>query len=415
MATNPVLPAEHPLSDHQELLDLVGDIYEASCDASHWIGVMQKVAELTGSKSAMMAYRDLEQPQASFQFAYNLSSEILELYAHKYSAIDPFFELSAKTVPLGKTSADHKMVPDRQELERICGEFFTGMMKPFDLWHIGGAHLFRDENRAAAIALQRGQVQGPWSDAELALVDVLVPHFQRAFRIHKEFTRLRIQEQAYLTALDRLVIGLILLDDAGKIIYANPMAQRVLEQHPAIQKVGESARARDHKQALKLQQLVQQAAAYTGDATEPSGGAIGLRHPDSPWPLPVLVTPVRRTGIPGVGAVAGAHVALLMTDTEQSHPIAPDTLGEAYGLTPSEALVAIGIANGMSVDEISLAHATSNHTVRSQLKTIFSKLNVSRQAELVKVLLTGPFGLVTSGQAGLETASPVIFTRPTGF
>ena len=55
------------------------------------------------------------------------------------------------------------------------------MMKPFDLWHIGGAHFFRDENRSAAIALQRGQEQGPWSDEELALVDVLVPHFQRAF------------------------------------------------------------------------------------------------------------------------------------------------------------------------------------------------------------------------------------------
>ena len=273
--------------------------------------------------------------------------------------------------------------------------FFTGMMKPYDLWHIGGAHFFRDENRAAAIALQRGKAQGPWSDEELALVDVLVPHFQRAFRIHKEFTRLRLQEHAYLTALDRLVIGLVLLDDAARVVYANPMAERVLERHPAIQRLGKSTRAMDHEQAVKLQQLIQQAANYTGDISEPSGGAIGLRHPDSPWPLPVLVTPVRRTGIPGVGAIAGAHVALLMTDTEQSHPIAPDSLGEAYGLTPSEALVAIGIANGMSVEEISKAHGTSSHTVRSQLKTIFSKLNVSRQAELVKVLLTGPFGLVT--------------------
>jgi len=104
---------------------------------------------------------------------------------------------------------------------------------------------------------------------------------------------------------------------------------------------------------------------------------------------------VRRAGIPGAGAVQGAHVALMMADTERAHPIAPDTLSESYGLTPVEALVAIGIANGMSVSEISVAHGTSTNTVRSQLKTIFGKLNVTRQAELVKVLLTGPFGLVT--------------------
>lgn len=382
-------------ADMQGILDIVGNIYEASCDAGRWTGVMQEVAAVTGSRSAMLAYRDLEQPQASFQFAWNISPEILEIYNHRFAASDPFFALSAKTVPLGKTSADHQMVPDRRQLETICGEFFTGMMQPFDLWHIGGAFLFRDENRAAAVAIQRGRAQGPWSDEELALVDLLVPHFQRAFRIHKEFTRHRLQEHAYLTALDRLVIGLVLLDESGKIIYKNPMAQRVLDRHPAIQEAGVSVRATDHKDAVRLQALIRDTMTCQDDVTACSGGTIGLKHADSQWPLPVLVTPVRHSGIPGIGVVSGAHIALLMADTEQSHLIAPETLSETYGLTPGEALVAIGIANGMSVGDISQAHGTTTHTVRSQLKAIFNKLNVSRQAELVKVLLSGPFGLVT--------------------
>jgi DNA-binding CsgD family transcriptional regulator/PAS domain-containing protein len=383
------------LISRRGLLDLVGNIYEASCDAGCWADVMRQVTAITGSKSAMLAYRDLEQPQASFQFAYNISPEILEIYNHRFASSDPFFELSARTVPLGKTSADHKMVPDRQELERVCGEFFTGMMKPFDLWHIGGAFLFRDNSRAAAIALQRGQSQGPWIDAELDLVDMLVPHFQRAFRIHKEFNRLRLQEQAYLNALDRLVIGLVLLDDTGRVVYKNPMADRILREHPAIRETGGMIRATGHAQAILLQKLIQQASNNAYGAGEPPGGAIGLKHDNCPWPLPVLVTSVRRSGFPGAGAVPGAHAALLMADAEQSHPIAPDTLSEAYGLTPAEALVAIAIANGMSVEDISRAHKTSSHTVRSQLRSIYEKLNVSRQAELVIVLLSGPFGLVT--------------------
>ena len=377
------------------LLDLAGEIYEASCDAQHWTVVLQQVAELTGSRSAMLAYRDLEQPQASFQFTYNLSQEILGLYAQKYSAIDPFFELSARTVPLGTTSADHKMIPDRQQLERYCGEFFTGMMKPYDLWHIGGAHLFRDKHRAAAIAFQRGQAQGPWCDEELASVDRLVPHFQRAFRIHTEFTRLRLQEQAYLATLDRLVIGLVLLDEAGKIIYTNPMAERIVDKHPAIQQYQGALSATDHDQATKLQQAIRNAIELADKGSEKSAGALGLKHASAALPLPVLITAVRQSGLSGAGAVQGARVAVLFTDTEQTHPISPDTLGEAYGLTPGEAMVAIGIANGMSVDEIAGAHGTSSHTIRSQLKKVFIKLNVSRQAEMVRILLAGPLGMVT--------------------
>ena len=126
-----------PVCAGQELLDLVGNIYEASCEASLWVGAMQQIAEATGSKSAMLAYPDLEQPQASFQFSFNINQEILELYTFKYSAVDAFFELSARTVPPGKTPAVHKMVPNRQELEHICGKFFTGMMRSFDLWQSG--------------------------------------------------------------------------------------------------------------------------------------------------------------------------------------------------------------------------------------------------------------------------------------
>jgi hypothetical protein len=94
--------------------------------AKHWTTVLKNVAEITKSKSAILAYRDLEQPQASFMFAHNISAQVHQLCATKYSRIDPFFDPSARTVPLGKTSADHQMVPDRRELEKICEEFFTG-------------------------------------------------------------------------------------------------------------------------------------------------------------------------------------------------------------------------------------------------------------------------------------------------
>ena len=80
-----------------------------------------------------------------------------------------------------------------------------------------------------------------------------------------------------------------------------------------------------------------------------------------------------------------------MSDPELDQPISADNLICVYKLTQSEAQVAISLVNGHSIDEIAKRSNHSVHTIRSQLKSVFSKTGVSRQSELIKLLLTGPF------------------------
>ena len=87
----------------------------------------------------------------------------------------------------------------------------------------------------------------------------------------------------------------------------------------------------------------------------------------------------------------GAKVAVFLTDPNLQQPISVDNLVSVYGLTPSEAQVAITLANGHNIDEIAKTSNHSAHTIRSQLKSVFRKTGVSRQSELIKLLLTGPF------------------------
>jgi DNA-binding CsgD family transcriptional regulator len=83
---------------------------------------------------------------------------------------------------------------------------------------------------------------------------------------------------------------------------------------------------------------------------------------------------------------------MCFSDPERPSPIEDDKLAEVYQLTPAEAQVAISIANGLSVDEAAMMNNVAVSTIRSQLKSIYRKLGINRQTELVKVLLTGPFG-----------------------
>ena len=381
------------MSSSLELNDLIGAIYEASQDQQLWVGVLRRVAEITKSSSASLLFRDLRFPQASFAFSHGIPDAAVKAYDETYFMLDPFYDLSAKIVPIGVASADHQMIPDRDELERICGRFYTEWMEPFDIYHIAGAHLFRDEHRAAALAVQRGKSMGPWAKGDIGIVTELVPHFQRAFRIHTEFTRLRMQANALYTILDQFVVGLALLAPSAKVTYVNPMARSVLEEHPAICLRAGRIRATDVVQAEILRRLINDAVHHKMGVVENRCGALGLRCADSPFPLPVLITPVESCELFHGALDDGARVAVFMSDPQRSQAISPDALATTYELTPAEAQVAIAIGNGLSPHETASIIGTAISTVRTQLKAIYRKMGVSRQSELVKVLLAGPFNL----------------------
>ena len=61
-------------------------------------------------------------------------------------------------------------------------------------------------------------------------------------------------------------------------------------------------------------------------------------------------------------------------------------LQHMLGLTRAEADVALHAARGLSREEIALARGATVNTVNSQLKSIFMKADVTREAQLVAFL-----------------------------
>ena len=57
-------------------------------------------------------------------------------------------------------------------------------------------------------------------------------------------------------------------------------------------------------------------------------------------------------------------------------------LRSAFGLTPAETRIAIGISRGKSPAVIAKSHGVAVATVRTQLKSVFAKTRTHRQAEL---------------------------------
>jgi DNA-binding CsgD family transcriptional regulator len=112
--------------------------------------------------------------------------------------------------------------------------------------------------------------------------------------------------------------------------------------------------------------------------------------------LPPMIVHFMPAGGDAQDIFAGASCVLIVTLLRP--PLVPEAevLQGLFDLTPAEARVARGIAEGQTVEAIAEAFGLSRETVRSQLKAVLGKTGLVRQAELVALLA----GLHLSGKLG---------------
>lgn len=370
---------------------VIGHIYEASYNPSFWPTALENIAKYVHASSAALIYQDNELESAGDAYTYNISAETSA--KHKAYGIDPNFQILSENVSLGRAAAIDHIIPDRKELENIYGEEFNKLLVNADMYYLGGAMLYADDVRLAAIGLQRTKSMGGWTKSQIDKLNILIPHLQRAINIQKEFARLHASELALHKGLDNLLIGLILFDKELRPIYINPIAKSILKYHPAIRLENNKIYTHSKKQTKKIHKALVSAALLDQSSEDSStpGISLGLKHPDGGSTLPVIISHTQ--GILNGFETAGhhAHVVMCFSDPDKTIPLEADKLVGVYKLTPAEAQVAVSIANGVSPGEIACNNNVAVSTVRSQLKAVYSKLGVNSQAELVKVLLSGPF------------------------
>ncbi len=374
--------------DRRRSSHIVPEIYEAAINPDHWDYVMAMIAKLTGSQSACLYYKNKDFGIANAIALYGVATAMSLQIDQYFDDLDFLFDQNSDS------SAEPPFLiyyPDKNSLITEKSEIYTRWMKPNDINYVGGGHFLNTPTHNASFALLRNKVSGCWSDGEVRVIKEILPHLKRALNIHSEFTHLRIKQDALLRGLDRLVIGLILYDGHARVIYMNPTAKSIVEEHPALQLHGDHLLLANPEEDRNLKQTIIDTSNIDPDDSWKQSVAVGVTHRDCESPLPLLVTPIHARMIAPDLDHEGAKVAVFMSDPNLQHPISIDSLSAVYGLTPSEAQVSISLTNGHNIDQIAKSSNHSAHTIRSQLKSVFRKTGVSRQSELVKLLLTGPF------------------------
>ena len=375
--------------DRRRSSHIVPEIYEATINPNHWDYVVTMIAKLTRSTSACLYYKNKEMDIASTIAQFGLPQGERMSFNDQCDTLDNMF--CSKQGGTADEPVCTQFFPGSNGVMQNDSELYVDWMKPHGIYHVGGAQFVDTASHKAGIAILRDEKAGVWTDGDLRVIDEILPHLRRALVIHSEFTFLRLKQDALLKGLDRLVIGLILYDSNAQPVYINPTALAIIDSHPGMQLQDGGLYLTNVEDERNLRKTIIDTAAIDPEDSWKQSVAIGITHPDVEAPLPLLVTPMHANLITSDLDYDGAKVAMFLSDPNLQQPISVDNLVSVYSLTPSEAQVAISLANGHSIDEIAVSSNHSAHTIRSQLKSVFRKTGVSRQSELIKLLLTGPF------------------------
>jgi len=79
---------------------------------------------------------------------------------------------------------------------------------------------------------------------------------------------------------------------------------------------------------------------------------------------------------------------VLVIDPASRERINPELVSAMLGLTPAESRIAVLLAQGYSIADIATATGRGEGTIRWHTKQMFRKHNISRQTELVRMVLS---------------------------
>jgi DNA-binding CsgD family transcriptional regulator/PAS domain-containing protein len=367
---------------------IVADLYDASIESSRWPHALIALGERTRADAVGLLFHDFASGRGYFERAIGIPAEALSSYrrvhcqSNIWLADERHFRHERTTIRGSQIVAEEKVK---------ASSFYNEWLKPIGLLNHLFAVVERQNSGVLFLMLARREGKPDFEDDIMGEIETLVPLLEQALQAGRDVRHLRALERAALRAIDVMPIGVVMLDQNGAVIEANRSARAVLEAGEGLIMADGDLAVDVGGRQLKLRELItrteKQAAAFAaGELT-----LLPVRRQPGQRPLTLLLMPLEQMTEPGIKQAPAA--LLFIGDPERSVSFDQTRIARLYGLSRAESRVAALLASGKRLEEVAEALDIAYETVRKHLKQIFGKTGTYRQAELVRMLVTGPAGL----------------------
>jgi len=365
--------------------ELVGSIYHAAVEPDGWPAVVAAMKRYLHCPTGLIYLQGGHDRKPSFAVMDGLDHGRMEPYYRHYISLNPN-RLAKHMLPVGRATASNRIMRDRQWENT---EYYYDFARHMDVFYQLGAHTHRGPDDSGVIGVFRPRHSTPFSDADIRGMERIVPHVRQAFRIASLLPGAQATLAAFIEFHSR---GVFLIDAGGRIVLANRSGEGLLRQRDGLIPVEGRLSAMPECGKAALESAIHYAVLTgLGKGVHP-GRALTIVRPSGKPPFQVLVTPLGE--LPARFQMGAQRIcaAVFVADARAAPRTAGEDLREWFGLTAAEARIAQGLAEGESPAQVAQRIGVSRDTIRNQLKAIYEKTGVHRQAELVRLLLLIPAG-----------------------
>jgi DNA-binding CsgD family transcriptional regulator len=365
----------------EELSEIIAACYDCALEPNKWREFFERTGDALGGVAFVMSaiHRDdgLQLMATSRQ-----DPHYQRLLATQYGTpgTNPFVAAMPR-LPQATLVPRRDVYPDDGYFR---GSLWNEVFRPQDLAHLAIACILRSDCHVVPLGILRITGKGDLTQAEYHLLSKLLPHLQRAMTISLRLAALENQATIDAQVLNRLTIGIIVTDAKCRAGYLNLAAQQIISARDGLSIRNRMLSAGLHGDTTALEAAVARAVARDGDG----GEALTIRR-KAGHPYVALVAPLGPECLPFLGRQQ-RRALILISNPDRARVDLPRRLIEIFGLSPAEAQLAAGLHSGKRLEELAEHRRVSANTIKTQVKSIFTKTGAVRQSDLIRVLSSLP-------------------------
>lgn len=358
--------------------DLIGNLYQGPLENIPWATFLNQLNLYLESKYVTFILRP---PSAHVDGLMvnttGTSTEATSNYNTHFFTLDPFVDLPNRQVV---TLAEFVSKDDW-----LQSEFYKNFLEPVDVFHILGADINTCDGAQCRLRISRGRDDKPFGHEEKELLAQFIPHLERSIKIHMQLNRIEAERNLYAGAVDQMAVGTIILDEAGKVLQTNQVAERLIQEKDGIKLVNDGLQVGTARDTQEFRRLVKQSLLSHKSSNPSVVEALRVQRPSGRADLGIIVR-----SVPLSAWSEGKQcptVVIFISDPEQQSSAPQEIVRALFDFTPAETQLAMLLANGLTLDEASQELGISRNTSRAHLRSTFSKTGVTRQTMLVRLIL----------------------------
>ncbi|WP_133471981.1 LuxR C-terminal-related transcriptional regulator [Paraglaciecola marina] len=357
-----------------ELSELIEQIYQGALTGD-WDAALNQLMEFTQSNKALFVLnKNSETKPLTLEYRANFAFPAIAWIDYQARAHE---DPSREHVQF-LTEGEWVNVNKRQYED---SSYYRDINVPLKVAYGLAGVLCRDTHHESLLMVNRGEEDQPYEASEEALFDIIMPHFSRAMHIYKELRLYKNYSNLTKSIIDQQDKAILVCDENGTIVIQNQFAEQNLLPPSSIYVSNNKICIESPESQNQLEHFIRECSklAYKSIGSQES---IIIEQQDHDQEnhdvILITVAPVKDSK-----QFNNIEVPCCLITVNYQHKINWVNIQNQFSLTQRETQLTQALYFKKKLSVLTSELNVSHNTLKTHLKSIFLKLKVNSQTELL--------------------------------